>query len=323
MKKKSKRFPTIGLALSGGSARGLSYIGFLKVLEKNKIPIDYVAGTSIGAVIGAFYCAGMHAKEMEDIVTKTDWSSLMDFTCEYTGLLDGKKIEDFIREKLPVKTFEDLYIPFAAVAVDVNTGEKIIFNKGDVAEAVRASLSIPGVFTPMKIGNRILVDGGVMDPIPIDVLKGKVNRIIALDLSIPNEKYAYAKAVDGKNKTWLKFKTNLINQEINNLREYLKKERVLPLMLLRLLNPKYLLRFIQGKPINVPPIFTTVLKSHHIMTNELTRLKLEECKPNLLISIDTQDIKFIEFDRHSLLIKAGENSARRNLKSIKSLLRRL
>ena len=319
MKKRSKHRPTIGLVLSGGSVRGLSYIGLLKVFEEEKIPIDYVAGTSIGAVIGAFYCAGMHAKEMESLVSKTKWEDFMDFTCQYDGLIDGKKIEGFIRDNLAIKSFEKLYTPFAAIAVDVNTGEEIIFRKGDVAEAVRASISIPGVFTPVKIGHRTLVDGSIIDPVPIDAVKGKVDKIIAIDLSVPAEQYANAKAVDGKDVTWLQFKTKLITQEISNLRAYLKREHVFPSIFLRLLNPKYALRLLQGKPLSNLPMFETVLKAHHLITNELTRLKLEENKPDLLIRIGITDARFIEFDKFAYLIRRGEEATRKSLKDIKRL----
>ncbi len=299
--------------------RGLSYIGLLKVFEEEKVPIDYVAGTSIGAVIGAFYCAGMHAKDMESLVSRVNWEDFMDFTCGYTGLIEGRKIEDFIRKNLAVKRFERLYTPFAAIAVDIDTGEEIIFEKGDVAEAVRASISIPGVFTPVKVGRRTLVDGGIIDPVPIDALKGKVDRIIAVDLSVPAEQYAHARAVDGKNVTWLQFKTKLITQEVANLKDYLKRGHALPRILLRLLNPKYALRLLQGKPVSAFPMFGTALKAHHLITNELIRMKLEKYKPDLLIRIDIKEARFIEFDKFSYLIGKGEEAARQNLKAIKRL----
>lgn len=305
--------------MSGGSVRGLCYIGFLKVLEEEKIPIDYIAGTSIGAVIGSFYCAGMHPKEMEEIVMKLNWEKFMDFTCEYTGLLDGRKIESFIRKNLKVKDFKDLYIPFAATAVDVDTGEGLIFSEGDITQAVRASISIPGVFTPVRIGKHLLVDGGVLNPIPIDALKGKVDRIIAIDLSIPTEEFAHAKAVDGDSDTWRKFKTHFILAEIDNIKEYLRRRKTFPNFLIRLINPKYFIRFLQGKPVDVPPLFRTAIQSHHLITNELIRMKLEQYKPDLLIRPSIHDAKFIEFDKVAYLIGKGEQAARDNLRAIKRL----
>ncbi len=321
MKKRSKarKRPTIGLALSGGSVRGLSFIGFLKVIDEEKIPIDYIAGTSIGAVIGAFYCAGMRPQEMEQLILKMNWESMMYFTCEYTGLLDGNKVESFIRKNLKVKIFEKLYIPFAATAVDVNTGEEIVFTSGDVAQAVRASVSIPGVFTPVKIGKRMLVDGGTLDPVPIGILEGKVDKIIAIDLSIPMEDFVTAKAIDGSSETWIQFKTHFITQEVQNVKSYLREKKAFPSLLIRLLNPKYIIKFLQGKPIDMPPLFQTTMRAHHIITNELTRMKLEEHKADLLLRPDIKEARFIEFDKAKYIIDRGEEVARKHIKEIRKL----
>lgn len=305
--------------MSGGSVRGLSYIGFLKILEREKIPIDYVAGTSIGAMIGAFYCSGMRAEDMEALVTGINWKDFMDFTSGYTGLLDGKKIEGFLRKNLRINRFEKLYTPLVVTSVDINSGEEIIFDKGDVARAVRASISIPGVFTPVRIGKHLLVDGGVLDPIPISALKGKVDRIIAIDLSIPYEQYKYAKAVDGTSETWKSFKNLFVRQEVVNLKTYLKDKRAFPKIFLRLLNPKYFLRFLQGKPINMPPLFKVVMRANNLSSNELIHLKLEKYKPDLLIKPDIKDARFIEFDKFSYLIGKGEEAALKNIREIKRL----
>lgn len=312
--------PKIGLALSGGSVRGLAYIGVLKVLEREKIPVDYVAGTSIGAVIGAFYCAGMHPNEIEDLLTKADWSSLMDFTSDYTGLIDGKNIEKFLRDNLKVKKFENLYIPLVVTSVDIKNGKEVIFDRGDIAHAVRASLSVPGVFIPVKEGKHLLVDGGVLDPIPLLPLKGKVDKIIAVDLSVPYE-YSHAKAVDGKSETWNTFKTKLITQEVSNLRNFLKERRRFPRIFLMMLNPKYFLRLLQGKPLGVPPLFRIIMRANNLSMNELIRLKLEKYKPDLVIKPNIKDGRFIEFDKAKLVIKAGEDAALKNIKGIKRLAR--
>ncbi|MFH0752415.1 MAG: patatin-like phospholipase family protein [archaeon] len=316
--KKHKR-PTIGLALSGGSVRGLCYIGFLKVLDEEKIPVDYIAGTSIGSVIGALYCSGMHPSEMEKIVSDLNWETFMDFTAKYTGLLDGKKIERFLRKNLKVKDFKDLYIPFSAVAVDVNSGEKIIFDKGDIVQAVRASISIPGVFTPVKIGNRLLVDGGILDPIPIDALAGKVDKVIAIDLTLPYEPFRRVKAVDTDNTIWKKFKNRFIIQEVSNIKSYLKNKKAIPGIFLKVLNPKFVFKFLSGKAFSLPPMVETVIKANHLTSNEFTRLKLEMHKPDLLIKPHIDGARFIEFDKAPLLIKIGEDAARKNIVAIRKL----
>lgn len=171
----------IGLALSGGGAKGLAQIGVLKVLEENNIPIDFIAGTSIGAVIGALYSAEPNAKKLEKEILNEKWDELFDYTIPTTGLIKGNKIEKFFEERLKNISFKDLKIPLFVTACDIERKQEIIFSKGSVAKALRASISIPGIFTPAENMNKILVDGGVIDPIPTEILEGKVDIIIAVN----------------------------------------------------------------------------------------------------------------------------------------------
>jgi len=186
----------IGLALGGGSAKGIAHVGVLKVLEKNNIKVDLVSGTSIGSLIGAFYCSGMSTEEMAKEMFSIDIKKFFELNLPKHGFIKGKKIEDYIREKLPVKTFEDLKIPLFITASDLTTGDLIVFNKGDIAKAIRASMSIPGVFNPIENNGRILVDGGVIDPLPTDVLKqNKADKIIAVNLiDLGEKKVIYEKS---------------------------------------------------------------------------------------------------------------------------------
>lgn len=163
----------IGLALGSGSAKGLAHIGVLKVLEKHKIPIDFIAGTSMGSLVGALYCSEPNAQKIEQemLNTKSKWKSIIDLTFPRAGLIKGEKMEKDLREKLENKNFKDLKIPFFVTAVDIQNEQEVIFHKGDVAKAVRSSISVPGVFVPTENNGRILVDGGVIDPLPVEVLK--------------------------------------------------------------------------------------------------------------------------------------------------------
>lgn len=163
--------PKVGIALSSGVVRGISHIGILKVLEREKVPIDFVAGTSIGALIGALYCSGTTIEEMENLVNTAKWRELVDFTIPKNGLIAGKKIEAFISKILKKKTFEELNIPLSIVATDLNSGDKVVFSEGDIIKAVKASISMPGVFEPVLDGDSILADGGLVDPIPVDIIK--------------------------------------------------------------------------------------------------------------------------------------------------------
>lgn len=206
----------IGLVLGGGGAKGYAHIGVLKVLEENNIEPDYVVGTSIGAIVGAMHCLGYTAKQIEQIARDIKFRQLFDLTLPKKGLIKGDKIENMLRHLFQNKKIEDLKKPFFAVAVDINDFQEVIFNKGDLTKAVRASISIPGIFNPVKNKDRILVDGGVLNNLPIDVLNKKTEKIIAVDLERHKIKPPiYEKAVkeDFENK-----ETKLINVLINTYR---------------------------------------------------------------------------------------------------------
>ncbi|MFW6233389.1 MAG: patatin-like phospholipase family protein [Nanoarchaeota archaeon] len=210
----------IGLALGGGAARGFAHIGVLKVLEKNGIKIDFVSGTSIGSVIGALYCAGYSPEEMEKLAKSIKWKSLIDLSVPRSGLLKGDKIEKYIREKIENKKFSELNKKLFLTAVDINENKEVIFNKGDVARAVRASISIPGVFNPISMNKNILVDGGVLDPLPTDILKKqKADIIIGINLNHVNEKQVSLETSKSDKKSNLPSITKSIIKSIQLMQE--------------------------------------------------------------------------------------------------------
>jgi NTE family protein len=190
----------VGLVLGGGGARGFAHIGVLKFLEEKKIPIDYVSGTSIGAVIGALHCLGYKATEIEDLVKATNFNFLFDLGPPRKGLIKGEKLEEFLRTLFKGKKFSDLKKPLYMVACDLKNSQKVIFNRGDLAKAARASISIPGIFMPVINKNRILVDGGVLDDLPIGILREKgLRSIIAVNLEAKKlNKKVYETAVPKK-----------------------------------------------------------------------------------------------------------------------------
>ena len=165
----------VGLALGGGAARGLAHIGVLEVLEKEGIPIDMIAGTSAGALVGALYAQGKQASQIKNLMLEQSWKKLaplIDPSLSKTGLIRGKKITDLITLFFGGNIkFSDLKTPFACVATDIDTGEEVVINHGSVPEAVRASISIPALFTVVKREGRYLVDGGLVNPVPVNVVK--------------------------------------------------------------------------------------------------------------------------------------------------------
>lgn len=164
----------VGLALGGGAARGQAHIGVLEVLERENIPIDMIAGTSIGAIIGAMYAKGKTVGEIKELVLDLGWrkrARLIDLALPRTGFLGGRKIKAHLKEIIGEVDFADLPIPFGCVATDIMTGEEVVFRQGPVLEAVIASYSLPVIFKVVKLRGRYLVDGGLVNPVPVSVLK--------------------------------------------------------------------------------------------------------------------------------------------------------
>ena len=177
----------VGLALGGGAARGLAHIGVLQVLQKEGIAIDMIAGASAGAAIGAIYAQGKDISLIRNLAIDLDWkklASLVDLALPKTGFIEGRRIRDLLRTIIGGDiTFGDLRIPLACVATDINTGEEIVIRQGSVLEGVRASISIPVIFTVVKWRGRYLVDGGLVNPVPVSVLKEMgANFIIAVNV---------------------------------------------------------------------------------------------------------------------------------------------
>ncbi|MDP2926174.1 MAG: patatin-like phospholipase family protein [Nanoarchaeota archaeon] len=174
----------IGLALGSGGAKGFAHIGVLKVLEKNKIPIDFISGTSMGALIGGLYCKNPDAKKLEKDILKKDFKKILDYTLSKTGLVKGNKIHDLLKDELGNIEFKELKIPLYVTSFDIGNNREVIFHKGSVIKAIRASISIPGLFIPVENKKRILVDGGVIDPIPTEILRrNKADIVIAVNVN--------------------------------------------------------------------------------------------------------------------------------------------
>lgn len=180
----------IGLALGGGGARGLCHIEFIKVLDDLHIQPSIIAGTSMGAIIGAFYAAGLSGEEMTELIDRIslrELTQLLDFSIlSPSGLVKGARVTEFLDEHLPVKRFEDLEIPLKIVATDFWHREEVIFDSGDLIPAIRASISIPGIFEPVINNGVVMVDGGAVNPVPMSVIHDLCDFLIAVDVSGTN-----------------------------------------------------------------------------------------------------------------------------------------
>lgn len=180
--------PSVGLALGSGAARGFAHIGVLQALIANAIPIDVIAGCSMGAVIGGCYAAGVEPDEMYEIVKSVDRRAVyrhLDFTVPNRGgLIGGGRVSELLKVLTGEKTFSQTRIGFACTAADIHTGEEVILESGLLYEAMRASSSIPGVFQPVAVGSRVLVDGGIINPVPANYLVAMgVGVVVSVDVT--------------------------------------------------------------------------------------------------------------------------------------------
>ncbi len=183
--------PRVGLALSGGMARGFAHIGVLRVLEEHHIPVDYIAGTSAGSIVAAGYAAGMSVDEVAQISRGLRWKDVGRVTLSRLGVQSNARLEEFVRARLPVKRFEELRIPLAVVATDLRTGSAVIMTEGDVAFAVRASCALPGWYVPVTDDHgRQLVDGGLVANIPTAAVRALgADLVIAVDVNSEGAKF--------------------------------------------------------------------------------------------------------------------------------------
>lgn len=177
--------PKIGLALGAGGLRGMAHIGVLRVLEQHAIPIDYIAGCSIGSLIGALYSVGLDSETIYKLAKHLKRRHWLDFVMPKMGVIAGDRLLETMKLLTKQKQFQDLKIPLAIVATDLGSGQQVVFHEGDVAAAVRASVSVPGVFVPYQLNGTYYVDGAVINPTPIDVARQmSADIVIAVDLAV-------------------------------------------------------------------------------------------------------------------------------------------
>jgi NTE family protein len=176
----------IALVLGAGAAKGFAHIGVIKVLEMNKVPIHMIVGTSVGSAVGSLYAYGYDAFQLQLLSFKIEKKDIADLIIPLTdnGFIKGEKLEEFINKMLNNTPMEKLKIPFYAVATDIQSGQEVVFGKGNTGQAVRASCSIPGVFKPVTIGDRMYVDGGIVSAVAVDAARRLgADIVIAVDIS--------------------------------------------------------------------------------------------------------------------------------------------
>ena len=289
----------IGLALGGGAARGCAHIGVIRALEKNNIPISCIAGTSIGALVGAVYASG-GLDELESLLLGMNMVGLMKFfdvVFPHSGLVNGRAVSNLLERLIGGRSFKDMKIPFCAVATDITTGKEVPISSGDAVEAVRASIAVPGVFTPVLSGMKVLVDGGLVNPVPVNVARNLgAEYVLAVDLN----RYVVETKNETRNDTPIKkFRRNL---DRDSLAATLMEEFD---------------RFVGDRKAEPrsPNIVDVIVTSINIMESSITKNRLKTDVPDLLLSPKLGHIRFMEFFRAQEAIDAGYQAAIEVLKS--------
>jgi len=290
----------IGLALGSGAAFGLAHIGVLHVLEREKIPIGIVSGTSIGALIAVMWGIGLSAREIENISEKLkrklNIMRLLDFTFPISGILAGKRLKRFLRAILGDRTFDDLKIPVKIIVYDLANRETITIDKGRLLDAVYKSVAIPGIFQPIMEEGRMIVDGGILNPVPVDVLfKSGAKKVIAVNV-LPGPKNIYERNMALK---------ELAKEEKNVLRQGSLDEKMCV----------YLTRFF--RKIFTPNIFDVIMTSMQAMEYSIAEISC--CKADVSLHPVLSDATSTDFYLVKQFVKRGEEETMSHIDKIRAL----
>ncbi len=281
----------ISLVLSGGGARGIAHIGVINVLQENGFHINAVAGTSMGAMVGGVFCSGTlpkFQKWLADADLK-EAIKILDYSFSAPGFIKGEKLMKKIQDFLPFKNIEDLQLPYTAIATDILNRKEVVFNKGNISEAIRASISIPSIFTPVIKNDQVLVDGGVMNNIPINrVAKKEKDLVIAVcvNADVPMKK---------EYQNIMAFKEN---SEKNEYLEKLKKMRT------------YIKKYIHSKKDttkneNKIGQYELIDRSIHMLITEVSKTILTNYPPDILIEIPRSMCSTFDFLKGKKIMEIG------------------
>ena len=297
----------VGLALGSGSARGWSHIGVIRALEEAGVTVDYIAGTSIGALVGAVYASG-RIDLLEDEVqqfSRKHILSLSDPVLPKSGLIDGVKIADFIHQYVLDMPIERLPIPLAIIATDLNTGEEVVLREGNIIEAIRASISLPGIFKPVRKGDYLLVDGGLVNPVPVRTVRDMgADFVIAVDLNcdlVQRKQDGLTPPDDSKD-------IQIVEQEVHSI--FGSRTTTLLSEKLRDINlaaTGKIKQWITRDP--QPNIIEVLMTSIKIMESQITTVNLRSDPPDVLIQPRLGHINFMEFHRAEEIIAEGYRAA--------------
>lgn len=278
----------VALSLASGGARGIAHIGVIEEFERQGYEITSVSGTSMGALVGGIYCTGgleVYKDWMCDL-DKRKVFSLVDFTISSEGLVKGNKVLDEIQKMVPDVQIENMRIPFSAVATDIISGKEVVFKQGSLFQAIRASISIPSLFVPYRMGKKLLVDGGIINPLPLSCIERREDDIlVAVDLSAIHVKKNKTKIEKSSTEKGIltRIKQILID------RDYNMKEQE------------------NNDSLNYTSL---LLQSSDIMSRKISELSIEMYKPDILIDIP-RTYHTLEFYKSEEIVEQGRKAAKK------------
>lgn len=273
----------VGIALGGGGAKGIAHIAVLRVLESARVPIDLIAGTSAGAIIGSLYAAGKAPDEIERLMRRLKFRHWIARDRSHMGLFSTDGIRRIIETEIGKGArIENLRKPLTCVAVDLDAREEVVFTSGLVADAVCASAAFPGIFAPVRIGERHFIDGGTLNPVPFDVARRRgAARVIAIDLGAEEPLFTANMSRKNRRGGWL-FRLLLTAEQQS--------------------------------------IFRIVARTIGIMTKQLRAQKLAQAPPDLVLYPDLRNVGLMDYDLIDVCLAAGESAARAALPQIAEML---
>jgi NTE family protein len=305
------------LVLGSGSSRGWAHIGVIDALEEEGIRIDCIAGCSVGSYVGALYAAGC-LKSLKDFVLRMDGKkvfSYFDVVFPRSGLLDGtRKLKELFCQHTEARDFSDLKIPLSMVATDLESGDKVVIRSGDLLAALRATLSIPGLFAPAPFKERWLVDGGVVDPVPVGVGRAlEADVVIAVDLNcgLTARRKPLATAAPAARQPARNVTPHPRSEVLKKMVDYYESAGA---------GFKTKINELFSRESATPDIVETVMSAINIMQARITRVNLAVDPPDILIQPRLDKLKMLDFDQVEHVIEEGYIATREKMEDIRALL---
>ncbi len=303
---RAETVPAVALALGGGAARGWSHIGVLRAFEEANIPINLISGTSVGALVGACYLAGK-LDELEEFargLTKRKLIGFLDISLRGSGLISGMKLAERMKEHLGGVTFDQLSHPLICVATEISTGHEVWLSQGHVIDSIRASYALPGIFEPVLHDNRILVDGALVNPVPVSVCRAHGSQMVVA-INLNSDVNGRAQIIRNK-KTALHQKLHSGVQSNQSTETESSSKR------------SYMRKLLGGNG-SIPSISTVMVESFNIIQDRIARSRLAGDPPDITIGPGVAHIGLAEFHRADEAIEIGYRAAKSRLDDIKCL----